>query len=188
MTAVQATAVRYRAGEGTDARAVAGLLAAVSAQSPFLGERGLQPAPDKVERLLAIRDLRAATVVAIGPEGLLGYAQAVAGAPATMRHVAVVAIAVRAEARGRGIGRALLAGLVDRGRQQGWRRLRASVWANNEASRRLFAGAGFVLEGCIPEQLQDDDGRFVDELIYGLSLTTSPEERHRPPPTDATEP
>lgn len=50
-----------------------------------------------------------------------------------------------ARCRGRGIGRRVLALLIDRARERGWRTLWAKqIWSHNTASRRLFQSAGFV--------------------------------------------
>jgi RimJ/RimL family protein N-acetyltransferase len=47
--------------------------------------------------------------------------------------------------RGRGIGRRVLALLIGRARERGWRTLWAKqIWSHNTASRRLFQSVGFL--------------------------------------------
>ncbi len=62
-------------------------------------------------------------------------------------HVAVVSLNIAPEARGRGVGRALLAALTAEARALGYARLRAFVKASNEASARAFLATGYALVG-----------------------------------------
>jgi GNAT superfamily N-acetyltransferase len=55
----------------------------------------------------------------------------------------VAAMGIRSEARGTGVGRALLARLLDDARARGDRRMRLEVFENNAAARRLYEGGGF---------------------------------------------
>lgn len=59
------------------------------------------------------------------------------------RGVGEASLYVAARARGRGVGRRLLAELVDASEMAGWWTLTASVFPENAASLRLFAAAGF---------------------------------------------
>jgi ribosomal protein S18 acetylase RimI-like enzyme len=58
-----------------------------------------------------------------------------------------LSMAVRAPWRGRGVGSALLTGLVERGRASGWRGLSLSVEDGNDAARRLYERHGFRVVG-----------------------------------------
>lgn len=60
---------------------------------------------------------------------------------------AEVSITVAPEARGRGVGRAILSSLCDRARADGWRVLHAEVKTDNPASRRIFESCGFSRVG-----------------------------------------
>lgn len=55
------------------------------------------------------------------------------------------------EARGRGLGRELLAVLVERSRAMGMHSMVAAIDSENEASLRFFAREGFVEVGRLPE-------------------------------------
>jgi RimJ/RimL family protein N-acetyltransferase len=57
---------------------------------------------------------------------------------------AAVSVSVRADARGRGIGSALLAHVAEQARARGIPRLVAQVHRSNAASQRLFASAGYL--------------------------------------------
>ncbi|WP_136518535.1 GNAT family N-acetyltransferase [Cellulomonas telluris] len=56
-------------------------------------------------------------------------------------------LAVLPGARGRGVGSALLAGLLDRARDAGWRAVSLSVEDGNAAARALYERHGFVVVG-----------------------------------------
>src|ERR671918_1154100 len=62
--------------------------------------------------------------------------------PAYM-HVADFSIYVGREARGAGIGRALLAALIERARELGYHKLVLAAFPQNEAGMRLYARFGF---------------------------------------------
>jgi GNAT superfamily N-acetyltransferase len=55
----------------------------------------------------------------------------------------VAAMGVRLEARGSGVGQALLARLLDDARARGDRRMRLEVFEKNSAARNLYEGSGF---------------------------------------------
>lgn len=76
------------------------------------------------------------------------------------------ALAVRPEARGRGLGRALLSAVIDLAAREHVRHLVLYTQAGMKAAHRLYEDAGFVR---LPEQdwsPQQD----VDLLAYGLML------------------
>lgn len=83
---------------------------------------------------------------------------------ATQRMAWVAVLVYPASLRGRGIGAAALAELVDRcrGGQWGVDRLRAEIGAGNEASAALFAAAGFVPVG----DVKGAEGQVV-EVVFG---------------------
>ncbi|MEV5428962.1 GNAT family N-acetyltransferase [Streptomyces sp. NPDC052701] len=78
-------------------------------------------------------------------------------------------LAVAGEARGRGVGRALVRAAVDRARAQGFRRITLRVLGHNAPARRLYESEGFVVEGVQPEEFCLD-GTYVDDVLMGRSL------------------
>ena len=99
------------------------------------------------------RDRDYAVLVARGPEGaVLGYAsyggfRAYSGYRHTVEH----SVYVREDARGLGIGTALLARLAERARDQGLHVMVGALEAGNQASLALHAGQGFVETARMPE-------------------------------------
>ncbi|MDQ0747944.1 GNAT superfamily N-acetyltransferase [Streptomyces africanus] len=89
---------------------------------------------------------------------------------AANRHVLQIqGLAVAEEARGRGVGRALVRAAVDEGRRRGARRLTLRVLGHNAPARRLYEAEGFVVEGVLPEEFRLD-GQYVDDVLMGRFL------------------
>lgn len=71
---------------------------------------------------------------------------------------------VAADQRGRGVGKALLAPLIDAARARGLHAILAAIDASNEASIRLHAGSGFTQVGLF-KQVGHKFDRWLD-LVY----------------------
>jgi L-amino acid N-acyltransferase YncA len=88
--------------------------------------------------------------------------------PASPRHcyrgVGEVSVYVAEEARGAGLGRALLERLVDRSEQAGYWTLTAGVFPENEASLRLHKACGFREVG-VRERIGEADGVWRDVIL-----------------------
>jgi phosphinothricin acetyltransferase len=72
--------------------------------------------------------------------------------------------------RGRGIGGALLAGLVDAARGRGFYKLTAKIFAENAASIRLFESRGFRIVGTHLRHGQIE-GTWHDVVVLERSLS-----------------
>jgi L-amino acid N-acyltransferase len=84
--------------------------------------------------------------------GLVGYASYGSfRAPSGYRLSAEHSIYVREDRRGKGIGKALLAALIERARAQGLHVLVGGIDADNQLSVRLHKGFGFEETGRMPE-------------------------------------
>lgn len=83
---------------------------------------------------------------------LLGYIRLARPTPlASNAHVLQIqGFAVAGEARGRGVGRALVRAAVDRARERGARRLTLRVLGHNAPARALYESEGFAVEGVLP--------------------------------------
>jgi ribosomal protein S18 acetylase RimI-like enzyme len=78
-------------------------------------------------------------------------------------------LVVAGEARGAGVGRALLRAAQDEARRQGARRITLRVLGHNTPARRLYESEGFAVEGVLREEFLLDGG-YVDDVLMGRSL------------------
>lgn len=78
---------------------------------------------------------------------------------------------VRRDARGRGVGRALMVRIIEAARAQGYHLLVGGIDASNEASIALHRQLGFVHAGTI-QQAGFKFGRWLDLAFYQLVLDT----------------
>jgi phosphinothricin acetyltransferase len=83
---------------------------------------------------------------------------------AAYRHVADFSVYVGREARGAGVGSALLAALIARARELEYHKLVLAGFPSNEAGVRLYRRFGFREVGVYREQGQLN-GRWVDVII-----------------------
>lgn len=81
---------------------------------------------------------------------------------------------VHRDARGRGVGRALMTRLIAAARGQGYHLLIGGIDASNEASIALHRQLGFVHAGTI-QQAGFKFGRWLDLAFYQLTLETPAE-------------
>ncbi|MFI0809993.1 GNAT family N-acetyltransferase [Streptomyces echinatus] len=102
---------------------------------------------------------------------LLGYVRLTRPTPlASNAHVLTVqGFAVAEEARGRGVGRALLRAAVAAARDRGARRLTLRVLGHNTPARRLYEAEGFAVEGVLPGEFFVG-GSYVDDVCMGRAL------------------
>lgn len=122
---------------------------------PFFGERH---SPD--DCLVAELDRR-----------IVGYVRLGSPTPlASNAHVRQIqGLAVADEARGRGIGRALVRAAVTEARRRGARRITLRVLGHNTPARELYESEGFVVEGVLPEEFCLG-GKYVDDVLMGRGL------------------
>ena len=97
------------------------------------------------------------------PEGFLLWRRAADEAE-------IITLAVRPEARRRGLGGRLLDRVMDRARGQGVARLFLEVAHDNDAALALYASRGFEPAGRRPAYYARPDGTRADALILALNL------------------
>ncbi|MCX4991421.1 MULTISPECIES: GNAT family N-acetyltransferase [unclassified Streptomyces] len=81
----------------------------------------------------------------------------------------ILGLAVADEARGAGVGRALLRAVCEEARRQGARRITLRVLGHNTPARGLYESEGFVVEGILPGEFLLD-GAYVDDVLMGRAL------------------
>lgn len=110
---------------------------------------------------------------------VVGYVRVVPPTPlASNAHVRQIqGLAVDAELRGRGVGRALVEAACERARRAGARRITLRVLGHNAPARALYERCGFTVEGVLPGEFLLD-GAYVDDVWMGRPL---PEDRDQLP-------
>ncbi|MEO6772912.1 MAG: GNAT family N-acetyltransferase [Kofleriaceae bacterium] len=81
-----------------------------------------------------------------------------------VQHVATLGMSVRADARGQGVGTALLAAALHWAAAQGFTRVELYVYARNAPAIALYEKHGFVLEGRRKHFIRDGE-EFLDDLV-----------------------
>ncbi|MFB9467641.1 GNAT family N-acetyltransferase [Streptomyces cinereospinus] len=78
-------------------------------------------------------------------------------------------LVVAEEARGAGVGRALLRAVQDEARRHGARRITLRVLGHDTPARELYESEGFVVEGLLPQEFLLG-GEYVDDVLMGRFL------------------
>lgn len=89
------------------------------------------------------------------------------------RHVAELGMFVLKPYRGRGIGRQLLAWMLEWAAEAGLEKITLAVFATNQPAIRLYKRFGFVEEGRQRRQIKIGD-RYVDQLLMARFLDPTP--------------
>jgi RimJ/RimL family protein N-acetyltransferase len=100
---------------------------------------------------------------------LVGLVEACGGQYRRSRHSVHLAMGVRKDCWGLGVGRRLLDGVESWARAAGKHRLELTVMTGNERAIRLYTRAGFRVEGTRLHSLKVD-GAWVDELAMAKLL------------------
>jgi RimJ/RimL family protein N-acetyltransferase len=103
-------------------------------------------------------------IVAVIGREIVGSASIRRGLHLKNRHTASLGIGLRKDARGIGLGLAMMQVLIDWARSVGIRKLTLGVFAPNKAAIGLYRRLGFTLEGRLKRQVILR-GRPVDELL-----------------------
>lgn len=122
--------------------------------------------PEERAEWLAARGPRHPVLVALDDEGaVVGWGSLNAFNPRpAYDHVADFSVYVAREARGRGIGDALLTALEERARAIGYHKLVLAAFPGNAAGMRLYERHGFRTVGVYREHGRLD-GRWVDVIV-----------------------
>ncbi|MFF7973822.1 GNAT family N-acetyltransferase [Streptomyces sp. NPDC007905] len=122
---------------------------------PFFDERHLPQ-----DYLVAVLDRR-----------VVGYIRLVrvSALPAHAHVRQIQGLVVSDEARGKGVGRALVRAAIEEARGRGARRLTLRVLGHNTPARALYESEGFVVEGVLPEEFLLE-GKYVDDVVMGRFL------------------
>ena len=161
------------------------LIAAIYAVAVATGTASWELTPPSGEemraRFRALVDGGYPYLVAVRDGSVQGYAYASGFRPRPgYRHTIENSVYVAAAAQGQGVGRALLAALIDACTARGWRQMVAVIGGSeNVASLRLHAALGFVEVGRLPATGRKF-GRWLDciqmQRALGAGAATAPDE------------
>lgn len=152
----------------SDAEALIDHVNRVGAERVYLVTERVMRSVEEERETLRAADGRSAVFLVAELEGaLVASANFARGLQAKNAHTASLGVAVRAEARGLGIGTALMHAGIRWARSVGVRKLTLGVFATNERALRLYRTFGFVEEGRLRGQVILD-GLPVDEILMAL--------------------
>lgn len=176
-----ASSLVVRPATEADVDAIASIYAVAVATGTASWELTPPSAGEMRARFRAIVEDGYPYLVAVRDGKVQGYAYASAFRPRPgYRHTIENSVYVAAAAQGRGIGRALLAALIDACTALGWRQMVAVIGgAENVASIRLHTAMGFVEVGRLPATGRKF-GRWLDciqmQRALGAGAATPPDE------------
>ncbi|MFF5176375.1 GNAT family N-acetyltransferase [Micromonospora sp. NPDC000089] len=108
--------------------------------------------PPEVARQVWVEPPPARTVVAVDGDRVLGTAKMGRNRPGPGAHVATASFMVAADARGRGVGRALVVDALGWARDQGYAAMQFNAVAEtNTVAVELYRRLGFEVIGTVPE-------------------------------------
>jgi diaminopimelate decarboxylase len=116
---------------------------------------------------------REAQVVALDAGRVVGHVYIQREAHPVTRHVATLGIAVSADRRGQGIGRALMAEAFRWAVSSGVEKIMLSVYPHNDAAIALYRRFGFVEEGRLVGHSRKSSG-YEDEILMSAWITEGP--------------
>jgi len=114
-----------------------------------------------------------ASLVAVHGDQVIGHLNVAREEGPMTRHVASLGMAVDPEWRGRGVGSALMTGVIRWAKEMGVEKLALSVYPHNEAALALYRKFGFKEEGRLTGHSKKSIA-YVDEIVMGLWMNTAP--------------
>ena len=104
-------------------------------------------------------------ILAVGPNGIVGFGSVVHSASPWMRHIAELRVVVGPALRGSGLGRELIARAFRAATTAGVQRITAQMTFDQLSAIRVFRELGFSPLAVLPDQVIDQDGTTYDLLI-----------------------
>jgi len=147
-----------RARPADSAEAARGFAAV--AEEGFLGAQPPVDLKDREQRFMELIE-RDAFWVLEDDGRIVGHA----AAPESTPGVLSIGMAILADARGRGGGRALLDAIKEHARSTGAHKISLEVWTDNARAIALYAAAGFEVEGLRRDHYKRQDGSLRSTLI-----------------------
>ena len=165
---------RIRRARAADASAVIAHVNEVGAEGVYIMTERLTRSLNAERALFRHADGKSGLyLVALLDGRIVGTSDIARGRHLKNRHTAGLGIAVRADARGLGLGTAMMRTMIAWARSVGVRKLTLGVFATNRRALTLYRKLGFVTEGRLRGQVILR-GRAVDEILMALRLDPGP--------------
>ncbi len=162
--------VRLRRATPEDAETHIANTGAIAAERVYMMTESFARPVDEIRRQFREADPRAALWLVAELDGrVVGGANFLRGRWSKNAHTADLGVALLPDARGRGIGEALLREGIEWARSVGIRKLKLGVFASNDRALALYRKLGFVEEARLKGEVVLD-GRATDEVLMALWL------------------
>ena len=171
MLTAESFSVAVRDARVEDAATLAGAERRVALRPGLLASRPEEILDEAVRATIQrFTDTGEGKVLVAENEGrVVGHAVLTPMSLAATRHIVRLTLVVHPGHEGRGVGRRLLASLIEwAGAAPRVRRIELNVRATNSRAIRLYRSLGFEEQGRQPQRICIDDQTFVDDLEMGL--------------------
>ena len=111
-------------------------------------------------------------ILAVGPNGILGFSSVVHAPTAWMRHIAELRVVVAQAVRGSGLGRELIVEAFRAAARSGVQRMNIQMTLDQQGAIRIFRELGFSPLAVLPDQVIDQDGTTFDLLMMHQDLAS----------------
>jgi len=156
--------LEVRPARAADARAFLEFWRAIVAEERFVRTEEVRTPAREYRRRFRRRSDLETHLLAFEGDRLVGHVTVQRERHPVTHHVGSLAIAVAADARGRGIGRRLMEEAIDWSTRAGIEKLVLSVYPHNEAAISLYRSFGFVEEGRLARHSRKSYG-YEDEIL-----------------------
>lgn len=164
--------VGIRKGNSGDAEGIVSVMKSAEESGNMLydpGEREVDP-ESFAKFIDAINENEKSVIfVAVENGKVLGYLIAQNEKPKRIAHRAYIVVGVHRDSRGKGIGKALFAHMMEWAKKVKLHRIDLTVIAENDAAVALYRKMGFEIEGIKRDSLLIDD-EYVDEFYMSKLL------------------
>lgn len=168
------TAVRIRDAETSDLDTITAIHNHAVVHTTSIWNEDAVDVADRAAWLADRRTRGYPVIVAVDESGVLGYASFAQWRPHSgYRHTVEHSVYVRGDQRGRGIGKTLMAALIERARAAGIHVMIGGIESGNVASIVLHERLGFAEVGRMP-QVGAKFGRWLDLSMLQLTLDDRP--------------
>ncbi|HEX5936771.1 MAG TPA: GNAT family N-acetyltransferase [Actinomycetota bacterium] len=156
--------VEIRRARPSDARAFHAFWSAIVAEGRFVRTEEVREPARAFRKRFRRRSDQEVHLLAFEGSRLVGHVTVQRERHPVTQHVGSLAIAVAADARGRGIGRRLMDEAIAWSTRVGIEKLVLSVYPHNDAAIALYRSRGFVEEGRLARHSRKSYG-YEDEIL-----------------------